>query len=126
MRTALALAIFGLTGCASVFWRPQPISYYSCFNTDVRFGVYYNWDPPIAYVTMDGDVESADLPLLPPAPGQDRDVYRFAGPDDNLRLTVTSRYAYLTRPGERELVCAEEEIIVVTERVRPAPRTSRS
>jgi len=125
MRTALVLAMLGLASCASVFWRPEAVSYYFCFNTDVRFGVHYNWDPPIAHVTMDGAVESADLPLLPHAPGQARDVYRFAGPDERVRLTVTSRYVYLSRSGERELVC-EEEVIVVTELARPGPDTSRS
>jgi hypothetical protein len=112
LRTTLLLATLGLASCASVFWRPEPVSYYSCFNTDVRFGVYYNWDPPIAHVTFDGAAGSSDLPLLPHAPGQARDVYRFAAPGESVRLTVTSSYVYLDRAGQRELVCAEEIVIV--------------
>jgi hypothetical protein len=108
---ALLIAMLGLAGCASIFWRPDASSYYMCVNTDVEFGVDYSWDPPHARLTLRG-ADPLELAALAPTEGQPRDYYRYADEGESVRLTVTSYGVYLYRTGQRELFCTEEVIVV--------------
>ena len=100
-----------LSGCVSVAWRPVSESHYSCADTGDTFSVRYSWDPPVARVTMGEGAEPLDLPMLPRGESEPPEYYTFG--DDNVRLMVRPRYAFLDRRGQLLLTCDEEVAIVI-------------
>jgi hypothetical protein len=106
---ALGLVLAALAGCAT--WRPQ-VERYHCVNTDVYFGVRYEWGAaPSARLEVDG-AEPVDLALVAEEPGSYAGHYIYAS-GDGVRLGVTPDYALLDRPGERRLSCRREVPIIV-------------